>query len=176
MSEAKGKRDWTLIIIGIIMLICSGAIAAFPGLALITIAAFAGAAFLVSGIGNVVSYLQLRKTGNASAWTLLYAAIDVIIGLMMLLHPIANAAVIPWLIAVCFIVLGGFEIAAALKMRKVKVSAWGWVCVSAIVNVLCGIMLLTFPAFLAALLSIMVAIRGVGLIVFGFAVGKLEIA
>lgn len=45
---------------------CS-AIAAYLGLALVTIAAFAGAAFLVSGVINVISYLQLRKTGNASA-------------------------------------------------------------------------------------------------------------
>lgn len=45
---------------------CS-AIAAYLGLALVTIAAFAGAAFLVSGIDNVISCLQLRKTGSVSA-------------------------------------------------------------------------------------------------------------
>ena len=174
MTDVKAKRDWALIAAGIIMIVCAAAIAAFPGFTLITVATFAGAAFLVSGIGNVISFIKLRNANNASIWTLLYAVLDVVVGLMMLLHPLASAAVIPWLVALCFFVLGAYEFVAAIKMRQIKLSSWSWTLVSGIVNIMGSVILFMFTVFLASMFSIMVAVRGVSMIVLGSAAGKYQ--
>lgn len=174
MTDVKAKRDWALIAAGIIMIVCGTAIAAFPGFALVTIATFAGIAFLVSGVGNVISFIKLRNANNASIWTLLYAVLDVAIGLIMLLHPLVSAEVVSWIVALCFFVLGAYEVVAAIKMRQVKITSWSWTLVSGIVNVMCSVILFMFPVFLAALFSIMVAVRGVSMIVLGFAAGKYQ--
>lgn len=174
MAENKAKRDWVLIAVGVLMIICGGIIAAFPGLTLVTVAAFAGASFLVAGVGNVVAFFKLRKTGNASVLTLIYAAIDIVVGLMMLLHPLMSAAVVPWLVALCFGVMGIFEIVSSQGLRKAGQKAWSWICVSGLVSLACAVMLFMFPVLLAAMFSIIVAVRGVGMIVFGFTAGKYE--
>ena len=168
------KYDWSLIIAGIFMAACAVGIASLPGLTLVVIATFAGAAYLVSGVGDVLAYFKLRKNGNGSLWSLLYAAFGILIGLMMLLHPLVSASVIPWLVGAFFAAFGAFEVVAAFKMRKAGVSSWSWACASGVVNVMCGVMLFMVPVMLSAMLAVVVAVRGVGLIVFGFAAGKYE--
>lgn len=173
MSGLKAKLDLSLIVVGILLIICSCVIIVFPNLALVTIAAFTGAAFLASGIGDIISFIRLRNANNASIWTLGYAAIDVIIGIVMLVHPVATAEVVPWLVALCFGILGVFEIVTSIVIRKI-VSSWTWTLVSGIVCVAGAVMLFMFPVFLAPMLAIVAAVRGVGMIVCGFVAGRYE--
>lgn len=168
MAQEK-KRNWVLVALGVLLVLLGCIVAAYPGLTLVAIALFAGAAFLMAGIGGVYTYVKLRKTPAVSGWTLAYAVIDILVGAFMLVHPLANAAVIPWLVGICIAILGVFEIFAALKGRGKDSVAWGWGVLSGALNIICGVLFFMMPALLAFLFAFVTMLRGVTMVIFGIA-------
>lgn len=174
MDTAR-KHDWGLVIAGILLVICSLVLLFAPTLSLVTITALAGAAFLVSGVFDIVDYVRFHKMMDLSGWVLAYAVLDIIIGLMLLIHPLAFAVVIPWVIGAFLLVFGVFEIIGSFKVRSAGVSMWGWMLFSGIVGVLCGLMLFFSPATLVIFLAIFIIMRGVSLIFYGWNTDKVMV-
>lgn len=165
--ETTKKRDWGLVVAGILLVLCGMFFVFAPGLTLVTMTVFAGAAFLVSGIFDIVSYIRFRKVANMSGWTLAYAILDIVVGLMFLIHPLALAAVIPWLIGLFFIIFGVFEIVGSFKIKGTGSSLWGWMLFSGIIGALCGVLFFVFPASFVIYMAVFVIMRGVSLAIYG---------
>lgn len=171
METAK-KRDWGLVIAGILLVICAFFIILMPGLTLITLTAIAGAGFLVSGIFDIVNYVRFHKQMNLSGWAIAYAILDIILGLMLLLHPLALAGVIPWVVGLFFVVFGIFEIIGSFKIKGAGVPMWGWMLFSGIISVLCGITFFANPATFSIFLAVFVMMRGISLVFYGWNTSK----
>ena len=173
MATLKKKWDWSLILAGILLLACGLLCCFAPNLTLVTIAMIAGVGFLLSGVLGIVFYVRFRSMMSVSGWSLAYAILDVLIGLMFVLHPLVGGAAISWLVALCFLVFGLFEIFAAMKSKSIGFSAWGIGLFSGIVNIVCVIMLFVSPIFFSLLVAVFVLWRGVAMIAEGVTVGKI---
>ncbi|MEG0147709.1 MAG: DUF308 domain-containing protein [Raoultibacter sp.] len=173
MAMVEKKWDWGLIIAGVLLVVCAGVCAFLPGLTLVTIAAIAGAGFLISGIGDVIFYVRNRTTMEMSGWALAYAILDIVLGLMFLLHPMAFAAVIPWVVSFGFLIFGLFEIVVSIKAKGMGADMWGFSLFSGIVNILCAIALFLLPASFAIFIALFALWRGIAMVVQGISVGKL---
>ena len=160
--DTTRKHDWGLIVAGILLVLCAFFFVVAPGLTLVTITAIAGAAFLVSGIFDIINYVRFHKVMNLSGWAIAYAVLDIVIGLMFLIHPLAFAGVIPWVIGAFFVIFGAFEV----------VGSWGWMLFSGIVSVLCGITFFVAPASFSIFLSVFILMRGVSLVFYGWNANK----
>ena len=158
------KRDWGVIVAGVLLVICAFVCLLMPGVTLVTITMIAGAGFLVSGIMDVIEYARFRKQLMLSGWVLAYAILDILIGAMFLLHPLAFSVVLPWLIGGFFIVFGVFEIVMAM---------WGWAVFSGVVGVLCGLTFFLSPATLSIFIALFMIMRGATLLVFGWNAGRM---
>ena len=101
-------------------MVCAFFFLVAPGLTLVTITAIAGAAFLVSGVFDIINYVRFHKIMNLSGWAIAYAVLDIVIGLMFLIHPLALAGVIPWMIGAFFIIFGVFEIVGSFTVKKLS--------------------------------------------------------
>ncbi|MEG0757130.1 MAG: DUF308 domain-containing protein [Raoultibacter sp.] len=174
--ETVKKRDWGLIVAGILLILCGGFFAFAPGLTLVTMTAFAGAAFLVSGVFDVISYIRFHNTADLSGWTLAYAILDIVVGLMFLLHPLALAGVIPWVIGLFFVIFGVFEIVGAIKIKGSGAKIWGWMLFSGIVSALCGVSFFILPASFVIFMAVFVIMRGISLIIYGFSTSTMKLA
>ena len=170
--NAIKKHDAGLIVAGILLIVCAFLFLLAPGVTLVTLTAIAGAAFLVSGIFDVITYVRFREAMSLSGWALAYAVLDIVIGLMFLIHPIAFAAVIPWVIGFFFAVFGVVEIVGSLRIRKGGAPMWGWMLFSGIVSVLCGITFFVAPASFSIFLSVFILMRGVSLVFYGWNANK----
>ena len=175
MTSTKKIHDWGLIIVGILLILLSIFLLSYPGLTLVTIATVAGVGFLVSGVLDIVFFARFRKSMGLSGWTLAYAILDIIIGLMFLIHPIALSGVIPWLAGIFFVVFGIFEISASIRAHSLGGSIWGWMLFSGIISVLCGITFFASPATFVIFLAVFVIMRGASLIVYGWNAGSASI-
>ena len=93
------RHDWGLVVAGVLLVLLAVFITAFPGLTLATITAILGIGFLVSGILDLVGYVRLKRdfVSSPSAWMLVYAILDIIIGVMLVLHPFVFSGVVSWL-------------------------------------------------------------------------------
>lgn len=170
--DTTKKHDWGLIVAGVLLALCALFFLVAPGLTLVTITAIAGAGFLVSGVFDIINYVRFRKVMNLSGWAVAYAVLDIVIGLMLLIHPLAFAGVIPWIIGAFFLVFGVFEIVGAIRIRKSVGSLWGWMLFSGIVSALCGITFFLVPTTFVLFLALFVVMRAASLVVYGWNAGK----
>ena len=107
-----------------------------------------------------------------SGWELAYAIVDVLLGLVFLLHPLAFSAVVPWLVGLCFVAFAIFEIVAAVKAKGFGVPMWGWPLFSGVLNALCGIAFFVWPEMLSVFLAMILLVRAASLIVYGWNAGR----
>ena len=156
---SASKHDWGLIFAGVALAAAGFFCMLAPGLTIVTIAAVVGAFFLVAGVFDIISYIRLRNILPRSGWELAYAIIDVLLGLIFLLHPLAFSAVVPWLVGVCFVAFGVFEVIASVKAHGWGVPMWGWALFSGVLNVLCGIAFFVTPQMLSVFLAIILLVR-----------------
>ena len=174
MATLKKKWDWSLILAGILLLACGLLCCFAPNLTLGHHRHESpGVGFLLSGVLGIVFYVRFRSMMSVSGWSLAYAILDVLIGLMFVLHPLVGGAAISWLVALCFLVFGLFEIFAAMKSKSIGFSAWGIGLFSGIVNIVCAIMLFVSPILFSLLVAVFVLWRGVAMIAEGVTVGKI---
>ena len=87
------KRDWGLIIGGIALAVVGAILLFWPGLTMVTIATVAGVLFLAAGAVDLVNAFRFRADG-VSGWAILNAILDLVLGILFLVHPITGAVVL----------------------------------------------------------------------------------
>ena len=123
--DIKVGRNWGLFAAGIALVIIGFVLLMVPGLTLVSIAVIAGCMFLAAGIVDAYAYFKYREAEGLSGWALAYAVCDIILGVLFIVHPIASAVVIPWVMGIFVVAYGIFEIAAAVRVRD---ALPGWCC------------------------------------------------
>lgn len=167
-SQVKKEKNYSLIVPGILLIIFGALCAFYPGITLLSVTFIAGAGFVFAGIVNIVSYVRERNVMGYSGWYVAYGILDILIGLMLLIHPFATAYVIPWLIGSFVIAYSIVEIFSIISARKALGSMWGLGLVSAILSLVVGVCFFVFPATLAIFIALFAVIRGAMLITAGW--------
>lgn len=100
------------VVAGIVALINLGAttlwLATFVGVAV-------GILWIVEG---VVALTTLREPGSHRVWTIVFAALSIIAGAVLLFSPLVGAVVLWWLLGIALIVLGVLQVIRAFTHGK----------------------------------------------------------
>lgn len=169
MSEPFSvKHNGQLITAGVLFVIFGLVCAFFPGLTIVSIAWMVGAAFVLSGIVDIITYNRNKDFLSLSGWVLAYGILDILIGAMFLIHPVAFAAVVPWMIGGCSLVFGIFEISESIAARRAGFALWGWLLISGILTFVIGVLFFIWPETLAIWISLFALMRGASLIILGW--------
>lgn len=166
-ATGKTKRNWYLVIGGILLIVFGFVVGLFPGITLMSITFIAGVGFIFAGILSIISYINSRGLPGITGWMILYGVLDIIVGAMFLIHPIATSAVIPWLIGTFVTAFGIVEIVQAVQFRKLPGSGWGWALFAGILDTIIGLMFFFWPPLLAFYIAVFCIVRGVTLAVVG---------
>lgn len=164
--DIKVGRNWGLFAAGIALVLIGFVLLMVPGLTLVSVAVIAGCMFLAAGIVDAWAFFRYRKSEGISGWALAYAACDIILGILFIVHPVVSAVVIPWVLGIFVIAYGIFEIAAAVRLHD-GLPGWGWVLFAGIVSVLCGFAFIVAPGTFALFLGFFLMARGVQMAVYG---------
>jgi uncharacterized membrane protein HdeD (DUF308 family) len=136
-SWQEYRRNWGwFLALGIISIIL-GLIALLDSIAATVVSMiFFGWVLLVAGIVEAVHTLRHWHSGHVFLHSL-NAVLSLVVGLMLLGHPLAGALVMTLLLAAYFTVAGIFRIVAALRLRPPQ---WGWAVTSGIITLVLGIL------------------------------------
>lgn len=98
-----------------------------------------GVVLLIAGFAQIIGAFMARGAGHVIL-LLLVGALDIIVGLMLLEHPVAGALTITLLLAALFVFGGIFRFISALWLQFPH---YGWMAFSGIVSFILGILLWT---------------------------------
>jgi uncharacterized membrane protein HdeD (DUF308 family) len=119
---------------GILMLVLGLLAIAVPEIASLAIAILIGWLFFVGGIFRTLSLLRHRGMPGF-AWSLLTAVLAIVLGLVLLLRPIAGVLTLTIALVAFFIIEGVAAILLAIEHRR-HLPSWGWVLLSGLVDLL----------------------------------------
>jgi uncharacterized membrane protein HdeD (DUF308 family) len=159
---------WLLLLVGALS-IAAGVIVLFkPGDSLATLAVISGIFLLADGVVEIAAAL-LRGTPNRGL-TALLGVLTVVVGVLLIRHPIAGVAAVALLIGIWLITIGVVRFVDAFGQEDHR----GWQIVAAVLEMLGGIVIVSSPgigfATLALLTGIAFIVNGAGLMALGWSV------
>jgi uncharacterized membrane protein HdeD (DUF308 family) len=138
------RNWWVVLLRGLAGIIFGLATLFAPEISLAALVLVFGAYAFLDGILALISVI--RRHGATDHWWLLLleGVVGVTAGVLTFLWPDITTVALLYLIAAWALVTGGFEIAAAIRLRKVITGEWLLV-LSGIASVALGLLLILFP-------------------------------
>jgi uncharacterized membrane protein HdeD (DUF308 family) len=136
VAQARNNWGWyvalgiLLILVGIYAIWAEGAATVASVWAL-------GVVLVIAGIAQLITAFMARGAGHVIL-LLLVGVLDIIVGLMLIEHPIGGALVITLLLAALLVFGGIFRFVTALWMQFPN---YGWVAISGVLSTVLGILL-----------------------------------
>lgn len=150
----KRNRTWyraqgvLLLIAGVLALIV-------PSAAVIGLEVLLAVLLLFSG-----GYKGYQGAVDRSGWLVISGLLSIVLGLALIIMPLAGAIALATLIAIFLLVEGIVEVALSLQVRSYANSNWKWLLVSGILSAALGILLLVgWPAQTLALAGMLLAVN-----------------
>src|SRR5690242_14425541 len=119
---------------GAVMMVLGLLAVAVPHLATLAVEIFVGWLFFVAGIFRAVSVWHSRQMPGF-AWSLLTALLSVVLGLILILRPLAGVLTLTMVLVAFFIVEGIASILGAIRHSQ-HLRSWVWVLFSGVVDLL----------------------------------------
>jgi uncharacterized membrane protein HdeD (DUF308 family) len=161
------RVHWRLFLTqGVIMVILGILAVVWPGLATLAVDVYIGWLFLISGIVGLVAMFSAEDV-PAFLWTLITAALSLIVGVLLLWKPAEGAVSLTLVLTAFFIAEGVFQIAGSISYRNVIPDSWGWMLASGVADlILAALIIMGWPNTVGWALGLIV---GVNLITSGWA-------
>lgn len=150
---------------GAVMLLFGIVFLAFPSFTLSFLAVMMGLAFLVGGISMLVTWWKGAKGTPAGTASAVFGALSIIFAIVCLVHPLAIASTLTWLVALCVVVAGVSQLVALAMATGLPGRGIG--IVATVVMILFGIFALVWPPMVIQFLGISLIIEGLSAIVLG---------
>jgi uncharacterized membrane protein HdeD (DUF308 family) len=176
IGGVQHKWGW-LLVLGISMVVL-GTIALFitPAATIGTVLVL-GWLLVVSGVVETIQSFRMRKWGGIFIH-LIGGVLGVLVGLLIVTHPVAGALAWTLLFAAFFTIIGIFRLVAAIRL---KFPNWGWAAFDGAVTLLLGVLLwIDWPGsglwFLGFAVGVSLLLRGWAYVMFAIAVRALPAA
>lgn len=141
--DSLARNWWVVLLRGIAGIVFGLATLFWPGVSFVALVLLFGAFAFADGVLAIISAIRGRE--NDRWWVLLIQGIaGIAAGVVTLLWPNISGLALIYVIAAWALVTGGFEIAAAIRLRKVITGEW-LLALSGLASVLLGVMLMLFP-------------------------------
>lgn len=150
---------WIELLFGALLMFAGLVTFANPGFAMRWIVLLSGITAVMNGITNIIFYMEHRRTGPTSRFSVFSGIISILAGFALFFNPVFGGRILSFVFAFWFIAHSISRIANAGVIRK---AAGGFVYViSAVLNGFCiilGILMLFNPLLLVLSLGYLVAI------------------
>lgn len=174
MAETSTAREqvrelwrlwWLPILLGALSIVAGAIVLAKPDNSLATLAVIVGIFVLFDGLLELFGSLS-RFTENRGLVALL-GVLNLIVGILLIRHPIAGVTVIALFIGIWLVVMGTVRVIMAFEVEERR----GWSLVVAAVEVIAGVVIVASPgigfATLALLVGFAFIVNGVSMILMG---------
>jgi uncharacterized membrane protein HdeD (DUF308 family) len=140
-ATAALREHWVLFLVeGVVLLVLGATAVVLPPIATLAVTILFGWLFLVSGIVGLVTTFWMRHAPGFW-WSLLSAALGIIVGAMLLASPVTGALSLTLVLIAFFLIEGAVSIMFALDHRRELSGQWGWMLMSGIIDLILAMMI-----------------------------------
>jgi uncharacterized membrane protein HdeD (DUF308 family) len=126
---------------GIILILLGLAAIAEPLVATFTLSIFIGWLLIISGFVGLFSTFKMRPAPGFW-WSLISAILAIVVGGLLIWHPLAGAFSLTLALIIFFIIEGIASILFAIEYRRDLPARWGWMVASGIVDLILAVIIL----------------------------------
>jgi uncharacterized membrane protein HdeD (DUF308 family) len=163
---------WLLLLVGLLSIAAGVIVIAKPSNSLATLAVVSGIFVLLDGISELVGSLSRRTRNRGSA--ALLGVLSVIVGIVLIRHPIAGVTAIALLLGLWLVTVGVVRFVAAFEIQDHRL----WNIAVALVEVIAGVVIVSSPgigfATLAVLVGIAFILNGLATVALGWLMNALR--
>lgn len=135
------REHWVLFLVeGVVLLVLGATAVVLPPIATLAVTILFGWLFLVSGIVGLVTTFWMRHAPGFW-WSLLSAALGIIVGAMLLASPVTGALWLTLVLIAFFLIEGAVSIMFALDHKRELSGQWGWMLMSGIIDLVLAMMI-----------------------------------
>lgn len=158
---------------GVVMTILGMLSVVWPQISTVAVDLYVGWLFLLSGVVGVIA-LFFAPTVSSFLWALLTTALSLLVGVLLVWHPVEGAASLTLVLIAFFLVEGVFQTVLSFSYWNVFPKSWGWMLVSGITDlILVAIIVKGWPASASWALGVVVGANlitsGVAMVMVGLA-------
>ncbi|HEY6861345.1 MAG TPA: HdeD family acid-resistance protein [Pseudolabrys sp.] len=159
-ATAAMREHWALFLVeGVVLLVLGATAVVLPPIATLAVTILFGWLFLVSGIVGLVTTFWMRHAPGFW-WSLLSAALGIIVGAMLLASPVTGALSLTLVLIAFFLIEGAVSIMFALDHRRELSGQWGWMLMSGIIDLVLAMMIFAgLPSTAAWAVGLLVGIN-----------------
>ena len=167
MRATLKKHWWLLMVLGVVLIILGILAIAYPWVATIAVDIYIGWLFLIAGVVGLIALFAAEDIA-AFLWTLVTAALAVVLGVLQIWKPAAGAMSLTFALSAFFFAEGVFQVITSIAYRKAIPSGWGWLLASGVCDlILVAIIVASWPLSAAWTLGLL---AGVNLLTSGVAI------
>lgn len=167
------RLHWSLFLAqGIIITVLGILAVVWPQISSTAVDVYVGVLFFLAGAAGL-GLMFFAPTVSSFLWSLLTAALSLLVGILLLWHPVEGVVSLTLLLIAFFIVEGIFQIAGSINYREVFPESWGWLLVSGIIDLILAALLISgWPGTASWALGLIVGINlissGIAIIIVAF--------
>jgi len=157
------KNWWLITIKGVFSIIFGILALMLPKTAVLTILTYFGLVILISGLFIVIGAFSYRKDTPNWSWWLVEGGFDMLVGGLIVIHPLVTAEIFVFVLAIWVVVIGIIQIISAVNLKGIMQN-WWILLFSGVLSLFLGLLILTHP--LRGTLTL-VSSMGLFIIIFG---------
>lgn len=178
LSDAAKQVWWHPVVRGIIAVVLGIVVMANPSASVLFLVRVVGIFVIIDGIVGIIDGFRLRSVPDGgSGWRLTVGAFGVLGGAVLLFWPGATVSILTIIIGIWAVVAGVLATIAAVSLRSIPGSGWGWGLFWGLVTLVFGLVLMFSPdasvAALAWIIGLYAVLSGVILVIAGFVLRSL---
>ena len=128
---------------------------------------------MLAGAINAAMYFRMRNTlFEQSGWSLFFAIMLVLIGVLLMLCPMVGVAVMGWILGLGAVLFGVVQLVAARRFYAVGSGIATLVGVSGALEVILGVLLCIWPSYLGVFIGLFAIVHAIDMIVFSLPIGR----
>jgi uncharacterized membrane protein HdeD (DUF308 family) len=173
--SALASNWWALALRGVVAILVGVLAFTMPNITLAALVLLFGAYAIVDGVLAVAAALRGLREHERWGWMLAEGIVSIVAGLIVFVMPGIGALAIIWLVAAWALATGAFEIAAAIRLRKLIEGEW-MLLLAGVLSVILGVVIAIRPGIGAAVIVTWIGIyalfAGIVTLVLAFRIRK----
>lgn len=172
-GRSGGSVNWMQLLSGVLLFVFGCLCVFCPLEVLAGFNAIAAVLVIVAGGINAVSYIRARNTLFAqSGWSLFFAIMLILLGVFLIAFPFAGVAFMGWVLGLGAVLFGVVQLIAARRFYAVGAGIGVLVGASGVIEVVLGVLLCIWPAYLGVFIGLFALVHAVDMIVFSLPIGR----